>query len=144
MMTPAKPKVLRRHLRESLVSGPDHPPERSSLAEIAWTEALLWLNDRCGTIVSVAVGMAGEPPTASVLHIGDSELQHWSERETPEYVANQMDDGRAGSYRLGKRTLINLGQLAEDSYRCRANNLHLVIDLDAHVSLRITGHKPSG
>ena len=62
----------------------------------------------------------------------------------PEYVAGQMDELRAGSYRLGRSTLLNLGQLAEDSLRCRANSLHLLIDLDAHVSLRITGHKPDG
>lgn len=99
------------------------------------------MNDRCGGVVAITVGMAGEAPTSPVLLIGDSELQHWSERETPEYVASQMGDRDAGSYRLGRRTLLSLGQLAEKSLRCSANNLHLVIDLDTNVSLRITGHK---
>ena len=124
------------------MTGSDRPPERSPLAAITWTEALLWLNDRLGSIVSVTLGMAGDAQTAPVLLVGDSELQHWSEGETPEYLADQIGEHRAGSYRLGSRTLINLGSLAADSYRCRANNLHLVIDLDAQVSLRITGHRP--
>lgn len=124
------------------MTGSDARPERSPLDDVTWTEALLWLNDRCGSIVSVTVGMAGEAPTAPVLLLGDSELQHWSEGETPEYVAGQMDEHRPGSYRLGRRTLLNLTQRAEDSRRCRANSLHLVVELDAHVSLRITGHKP--
>lgn len=134
----------RRGLGECAMSGSDPHPERSALAEITWTEALLWLNDRCGSIVSITVGPAGGPPTAAVIVIGDSELHHWSEYETPEYVAGQMDESRAGSYRVGRRTLLNLEALAESSCRCRANGAHLVIDLDAHVSLRITGRKQVG
>lgn len=135
---------FRRRLSGLLVSGSDRPPERSPLTEITWPEALLWLNDRIGSIVSVTVGRADDAPTSPVLLIGDTELQHWSDGETPEYVAGQMDEHRAGLYRLGRRTRINLGRLASDSNRCRANNLHLVIDLDAHVLLRITGQMPDG
>lgn len=69
------------------MGGSDHRPERSPLAEITWDEALLWLNDRCGSIVSITVAMADAPPTQAVLLVGDSELHHWTEGETPEYVA---------------------------------------------------------
>jgi hypothetical protein len=139
---PVSGRALRRYLSGCVMSGSDPRPERSPLVEITWTEALLWLNDRCGSIVSVTVGVADDAPTGAVLLIGDSELHHWSEGETPEYVAGQMDELRPGSYRLGRRTLINLEQPADKSCRCRANRAHLVIDLDTHVSLRITGRKP--
>ncbi len=42
------------------------------------------------------------------LLIGDAELRHWSSRETEEYLANSLDEEKAGCYYLGKRTLIDL------------------------------------
>lgn len=101
---------------------------------------MLWLNDRLGSIVSARVALRDGPPASPVLAIGDSELHHWTDGETPEYLAHQLEEHSAGSYRLGSKILINLEPLAADTVY-RANNLHLVIDLDMHVSLRLTGHK---
>jgi hypothetical protein len=124
------------------VSGSDRAPERAPFAEITRTEALLWLNDRVGGIVSVTVQVDHGESNGRVLLIGDAELRHWSSRETEEYLADNLDEERAGCYYLGKRTLIDLECFEGDSYVYRANKLHLVIDLDTGVTLRISGHKP--
>ena len=121
---------------------PDKRPERAPISDVTWTEALLWLNDRCGSIISVAVSFGDEPVSSAILLMGDTELQHWSKGEAPDYVASQMGEDTVGSYRLGERALLNVRQLVEKSLRCRANNLHLVVDLGADVSLRISGFKP--
>jgi hypothetical protein len=119
----------------------DHVPERSPVAEITRADALLWLNDRVGAIVSVTVEVGSGGPVAAALLIGDAELRHWSQRETSEYVAAQMDDEMAGRYYLGDRTVLDLACFAAGSHLYRANGLHLVIDVAAGVTLRITGHK---
>ena len=62
--------------------------------------------------------------------------------ETEKYLANNLDEQRAGCYYLGKRILIDLESFEADSYIYRANKLHLVVDLDTKVTLRISGHKP--
>jgi hypothetical protein len=121
---------------------PDPAPERSPLVEITRTDALLWLNDRVCAIVSITVEVGGEGPAAAALLIGDAELRHWSNRETSEYVAAQMDDEGAGRYYLGDRTVLDLACFAAGSHVYRANGLHLVIDIAPGVTLRITGHKP--
>ena len=120
---------------------PDHVPERSPLVEITRTDALLWLNDRVGAIVSIGLEVGSGGPGAAALLIGDAELRHWSDRETSEYVAAQMDDEAAGRYYLGPRTVLNLGSFVEGSHLYRANGLHLVIDVAAGATLRISGHK---
>jgi hypothetical protein len=124
------------------VSGSDRAPERAPLVEITRTEALLWLNDRVGGIVSVTVQVDHGESTGRVLLIGDAELRHWSSRETDEYLANNLDEERAGRYYLGNRTVIDVECFEADSYVYRANTHHLVIDLDTKVTLRISGHKP--
>jgi len=124
------------------MSGSDRPPERSPLTELTRTEALLWLNDRVGGTVSVTVQVQHGECRRRVLLIGDSELRHWSNRETDEYVAANLDEDRAGCYYLGRRTLIDLERFEAASYTYRANALHLVIELDTNVTLQISGHKP--
>lgn len=119
----------------------DHVPERSPLVEITRTDALLWLNDRVGAIVSITLEVGSGGLGAAALSIGDAELRHWSDRETSEYVAAQMDDEAAGRYYLGPRTVLNLGSFVAGSHVYRANGLHLVIDFAGGVSLRISGHK---
>ena len=93
------------------MSGSDRAPERAPLAEITRTEALLWLNDRVGGIVSVTVQVGHGESNGRVLLIGDAELRHWSSRETEEYLANNLDEEKAGCYYLGKRTRIDLACL---------------------------------
>jgi hypothetical protein len=122
---------------------PDHAPERSPLVEITRTDALLWLNDRVCAIVSITVEVGGEGPAAAALLIGDAELRHWSNRETSEYVAAQKDDEAAGRYYLGDRTVLDLACFVAGSHVYRANGLHLVIDVAAGATLRISGHKAS-
>jgi len=90
--------------------------------------------------VSLEVHHGGSKAIA--LLIGDAELTHWSSGETHEYVANQMAEENVGRYYLGKKILLDLECVAADAHECRANNLHLVIDLDTNVTLRISGHKP--
>jgi hypothetical protein len=82
---------------------------------------LLWLNDRVGGIVSVTVQVDHGESNRPVLLIGDAELRHWSSRETEEYLANNLDEERAGCYYLGKRTFIDLECSGADSYVYRAN-----------------------
>jgi hypothetical protein len=121
---------------------PDRAPERSPLIEITRTDALLWLNDRVGAIVSIGVEVGGGGPGSAALSIGDAKLRHWSNRETHDYVAAQKVDEGAGRYYLGERTVLDLACFAAGSHLYRANGLHLVIDVAAGVTLRITGHKP--
>jgi hypothetical protein len=113
----------------------------SPLVEIPRTDALLWLNDRVGAIVSITVEVGSGGPGDAALLIGDAELRHWSHRETSEYVAAQMDDERASRYYVGGRTVLDRSCFAAGSHRYHANGLHLVIDVAAGVTLRISGHK---
>jgi hypothetical protein len=119
----------------------DPGPERSPLEDVTETQALLWLNDRVGGIVSITLDMGGPWPNGVALAIGDAQIRHWSERETSEYVAAQMGDEAAGRYYLGERTVLNLASVAAGSHGFRANGLHLVIDIAEGVTLRISGHK---
>jgi hypothetical protein len=54
------------------MSGADRAPERAPLVEITRTEALLWLNDRVGGIVSVTVQVDHGESNSRVLLIGDA------------------------------------------------------------------------
>jgi hypothetical protein len=74
-------------------------------------ELLLWLNDRLGKSVHVAVELERGDLTVSILE-AEGDLQHWSERADSRSLSVPRDD-LTGRYAVGDASfdLTNLGHL---------------------------------
>ncbi len=95
-------------------------------------EALLWLNDRLGEPVRVAVQIA-HGDWKSELVAGEGNLAHWSENHRNSL--RPLSDELAGWYVVGD-THFNLTRLCRSAIRLRGED-EIWIDLGEHVSLRI-------
>lgn len=108
-------------------------------------EALLWLNDRCGKHVSVALQVTSDEASASVLEV-EGELCHWREkvkfvgrpeqhspRKDLEFVATEESPGL---YMVGKAGL-DVTQLGSCKIRVGRVGDELVFELDDDIRLSV-------
>ena len=106
---------------------------------------MLWLNDRVGAIVSITVEVGGEGPTPRRPIDRRRETQAGTgvdERDEPDVAELKKDGGkRLAATTSAIRTVLDLACFVAGSHVYRANGLHLVIDVAAGVTLRISGHK---
>jgi hypothetical protein len=97
-------------------------------------EALLWLNDRLGESVNVAVELDRGHVGAVVVE-GEGTLEHWSEPVDPRTLAVPRDD-LVGWYRAGE-TRFDLTDLAQARIELFADLDALRIELADGVALRV-------